>query len=65
MASTKGAVAPVHPKVKAAGQVAAVLLAVDGLIVALAGAIPSPKVLAVLAVLHTVLPVLAGYLKSA
>lgn len=54
----------VHPKVKAAGQVAAVLLALDGLVVALIGAIPSAQVVAVLAVLHTVLPVVAGYLKK-
>lgn len=53
-----------HPKVKAARNVSAVLLALDGLVVALAGAIPSPAVLSVLAVAHTVLPVVAAYLKT-
>lgn len=55
----------VHPKVKAAGQVAAALLALDAIITAVEGHIPSPAVVSVLALLHTVLPVLAGYLKSA
>lgn len=64
MAVKKGALKP-HPKVKAAVKAAAVVLAVDGVIVALLGAIPSPKVLAILAAAHTVLPPLAGYLKSA
>lgn len=55
---------PVHPKVKATAKISAVLLALDALVVALAGAIPSPAVLAILATLHTVLPALAGYIQS-
>lgn len=54
-----------HPKIKVTAQVAAVLLALDAVVVALEGHIPSPAVVSVLAALHTVLPVLAGYLKSA
>lgn len=57
--------AVVHPKVKAAAKVAAVLVALDGLVVALIGAVPSPAVLSVLVTLHAVLPIIAGYLKTA
>lgn len=51
-----------HPKVRVAAQVAAVLVAIDALLLALQpGA--SPLVLSVIAAVHAVLPVAAGYLK--
>lgn len=56
---------PVHPKVKAAATVSGLLLALDALIVAIGGNIPSPAIVSVLAALHSILPSLAGYLKSA
>lgn len=55
---------PLHPKVKAVAKVAGALLALDAIIVGLAGNIPSPAVVGVLAIAHSVLPPLAGYLKS-
>lgn len=52
-----------HPKVKAAAQIAAVLVVVDAIVVAVSPHV-SPAVLGVLVALHSVLPVVAGYLKS-
>jgi hypothetical protein len=52
-----------HPKVKSAAQIAAVLVVVDAIVVAVSPHVPA-GVLAVLVALHAVLPVVAGYLKS-
>jgi hypothetical protein len=49
----------IHPKIKAAAVVAAVLLAANGLLLAFGPALP----LWVLAI-EPILPVIAGYLKS-
>lgn len=55
---------PVHPRIKLVAKVSAALLALDAVIVGIAGQIPAPAIVSVLAIIHTILPPLAGYLKT-